>query len=47
MGILGEYKKSLHNGLYILLLVFLLIPISFQIFLTVSSQSKDGVFMHI
>ncbi|MDA1973192.1 ABC transporter permease, partial [Bacillus cereus] len=31
MGILGEYKKSLHNGLYILLLVFLLIPISFQV----------------
>ncbi|WP_242309890.1 ABC transporter permease [Bacillus cereus group sp. BfR-BA-01524] len=47
MGILGEYKKSLHNGLYILLLLFMLIPISFQIFLTVSSQSKDGVFMHI
>ncbi|AGG04868.1 MULTISPECIES: ABC transporter permease [Bacillus cereus group] len=47
MGILGEYKKSLHNGLYILLLLFMLIPISFQILLTVSSQSKDGVFMHI
>ncbi|ABY46481.1 MULTISPECIES: ABC transporter permease [Bacillus cereus group] len=47
MGILGEYKKSLHNGLYILLLVFLLIPISFQVLLTVSSQLKDGVFMHI
>ncbi|WP_130055406.1 ABC transporter permease [Bacillus thuringiensis] len=47
MGILGEYKKSLHNGLYILLLVFLLIPISFQVFLTVASQLKDGVVMHI
>lgn len=47
MGILGEYKKSLHNGLYILLLLFLLIPISFQICLTVFSQSKDGVFMHM
>ena len=47
MGILGEYKKSLHNGLYILLLVFLLVPISFQVFLTVSPQLKDGVFMHI
>lgn len=47
MGILGEYKKSLHNGLYILLLVFLLIPISFQFFLTVASQLKDGVVMHI
>ncbi|HDR4372718.1 ABC transporter permease [Bacillus sp. MB366] len=47
MGILGEYKKSLHNGLYILLLVFLLIPISFQVFLTVASQLKDGVVMYI
>nr|WP_206704938.1 ABC transporter permease [Bacillus thuringiensis] len=33
--------------MYILLLVFLLIPISFQVFLTVASQLKDGVVMHI
>lgn len=47
MGIIGEYKKSLNNGLYILLLVFLLIPISFQVFLTLLAQLKDGIAMYI